>query len=210
MNYGTMKQRIADEMRRGDLTACATVVASAVISAIEYFKRRRFYWNEFVDKTFSTSASVTAISLSADVIQVDTVKVRVSNRDYPLEPMTWKEMDAIDSGQFFGYPDYYAIHSGKIRFYPPPLGNYLVRMSGVQELSEVTLDATANATNAWVDTVDGEAMIRAKAKAYLFRDFLRDHAQARVFDQQAELEAREIARENRAKTSAGRVKPARW
>ena len=206
MNYGTMKQRIADEMRRGDLTVCATVVASSIISAIEYFKRRRFYFNEFLDTTFSASASVTAVSLSSDVIAIDSLKVVIGNRNYPLEPMGWKEMDAIDSGQFFGYPDYYAIHSGMIRFYPPPNGNYVIRMSGIRELPEVTLDATTNATNAWVDTVDGEAMIRAKAKAYLFRDFLRDQNQARIFDSQAELEAREIARENRAKIGSGRVK----
>lgn len=210
MSYGIIKARIADEMRRGDLTACATAVATAVISAIEHFKRRRFYWNEFHDTTYTHSSSQTYVTLSSDVIQIDTMKVTVSNRSYPLSQMGWRELEAMDSTGVFGYPDFFAINANRVRLYPVPNADYVVQTSGIAELMEVSLSATANALNAWVDTADGEGMIRNKAKAYLFRDYLRNHQQAEVFDKQAEREATEISRESKAKTSTGRIRPSSW
>lgn len=210
MTFGLIKARIADEMKRGDLTACATAVAQAVVSAISFYSRRRFYFNEFVDTTYTHSASQTYVSLSSDVIQIDSMKAVISSRDYPLSLMGWKEMDSVDSGQFFGYPDFYAIKANRVRLYPPPNQDYVIRTSGVKELPEVSLNATANATNAWVDTSDAEGIIRNKAKAYLFRDHLRNHQQAQVFDAQAEREASELSRETKAKASTGRIRQSYW
>lgn len=210
MTFGVIKTRIADEMRRGELTACATAVATAVISAIEFFKRRRFYWNEFVDTTYTHSASQTYVTLSSDVIQIDSMKAIISSRDYPLSPLGWRELDAMDAGQVFGYPDFYAIKADRVRLYPAPSQDFTIRTAGIRELPEVSVSATANATNAWVQTDNGEAMIRAKAKAILFRDHLRNHQQAQAFDTEAERVANQIERENKAKTATGRIRPSSW
>ena len=43
--FGTMKSRIAREMKRGELSASASAVQDSILSAIEYFKRKRFYFN---------------------------------------------------------------------------------------------------------------------------------------------------------------------
>ena len=113
-----------------------------------------------------------------------------------------------DSGQFYGYPEWYSIHSKRIRLYPPPNQNTTLRMAGVYRLPEISAGATANATNEWVN--ECEEMIRLKAKSTLFRDELRNTREHNTLAGEAERVYRELARETGAKTSAGKVKVRNW
>ena len=210
MSFGAIRARISEEMRRGEFSTSSTVIAKAVEAAISYFKRRRFYFNEFEDTTFTHSSSTTFHTLSADVIKIDSAKAVLGTRDWPLTQLTWKEIDEIDANQHRGFPSFYTIHGNLFRLYPVPNQDTVIRISGIGELPTVSASATWNTTNAWVEDEHGEPMIRAKAKAYLFRDILRNITQAAVFDQQAELEAREIQRETRAKAGTGRVRQPGW
>ena len=213
--FGVMKARVAAEMKRGELTASATAVQAAVLSAIEFFKRRRFYFNEFNDALLTASASATYVTLSRLVsdssirpIIFDSIKAVIGTRDYPLTARNWKEIDSIDAGQWYGYPEWYAIHAEKIRLYPPPNQAYVLRISGVKDLIEVTAGAAAGVTNAW--TNDAEEMIRCKAKSTLFRDELRNMQMAGIFESEAERVYKELLKEVTAKTSSGRIRPTNW
>jgi len=213
--FGVMKARIAQEMKRGELTASATAVQASVLSAIEFFKRRRFHFNEFNDALLTASASATYVTLSRLAtdsgirpIIFDSIKAVIGTRDYPLTARNWREIDSVDAGQWYGYPEWYAIHSEKIRLYPPPNQAYVLRISGVKDLIEVTAGAAAGVTNAW--TNDAEEMIRCKAKSTLFRDELRNMQMAGIFESEAERVYKELLKEVTAKTSAGRIRPTNW
>lgn len=205
-DFQTMKARIATEMKRGELTASASQVQSAVISAIDFFKRRRFWFNEVHDTTLSVSTS--SVTLPASFIIIDSVKAVIGSRDYPLQRRTWHEIDSIDSGQWTGYPEWYSIHGDQIRSYPPPNDTYVYKLSGVVELTEISANASAAATNSWM--TDAEEMIRCQAKGYLFRDEVRNFTIADIFFREAQRVYRELNRENRAKLSSNRIRPTMW
>lgn len=205
--FGTMKARIASEMKRGELSASATAVQSSVLSAIAHLERRRFPWNEFVDSTATASSSVAYVpfsQLAVTPVIIDSISMSVNGREYSLLRKTWQEIDDIDAAQWYGYPDFYAIHSESIRLYPAPSTNQTMLISGVKQLTEVSAGATANASNAWM--TDGEELVRLTAKSMLFRDELRSPEQAMYFRSEAERVYRELMRENAALVGSGRVR----
>ncbi len=211
---GNLKKKIADEMKRSELTQSATAVHTAVVEAIQHYQRRRFPWNEFNNQLKTTVASTTAVTLSVNglgkIYSVDSIKAVIGSRDYPLSKRQWIELDRIDSGQFYGYPEYYAIQNEEIRLYPPPNDAYVLRISGIRQLEEVSLQAASTADNAWIDPDRGGNMIKLKAKAILFRDHLRSPNMADRMEVEASKEFRELSRETREKQSSGRIRPTRW
>jgi hypothetical protein len=213
-DFQTIKRRIAKEMKRAELSASASAVESSVLSAIAHYEKRRFSWNEFNGAVKSTVASTSFVTLSITsvprILRVDTIRMVIGNRDYPLVKRTWGEIDSIDSAQWYGYPEQYVIHSNEIRFYPPPNAVYPTRIAGVKRLDEISLGATGGATNAWVAIDQGEEMIRLKAKADLFRDELRNPSLANYFDDAAERKFKETNKENVAKIATGRTRPTRF
>jgi len=211
-DYGTMKRRVAKEMKRGEITASSTAVAKSVIDAIHYFERRRFPWNEFQGALKTTVASVTAVTLSVtnvpNIILVDSIRMVIGSRDYPIRHEPWHRIESIDSGQWYGYPEMYAIHSNEIRLYPPPNAAYPMRWAGIKKLDDVSLGATSTASNKWM--TDGEELIRLRAKATIFRDELRNPNLAQFFDAAANQVYDDIHKETTAKVASGRTVPTRF
>lgn len=194
-------------MRRGELSASSSAVQTSVLDAIRFFENRRFVFNEFKDTLKTGAASATYVTLSvagiSRILLLDSIKAIIGQRDYPLKHTTWHEIESIDSGQWFGYPEYWAIHSNEIRLYPPPNDSYVYRLSGLQRLSDISAGASAQATNAWM--TEGEPLIRLRAKATLFRDHLRNLPLYREFNQFAGEVYREMNRETVAKVASGKV-----
>lgn len=196
MTFGTLRSRVSSEMKRGELTADATAVATAIITAIDYFKRRRFPWNEFA----VTNAGVTVpdqtdvtLSTSSRVITIDSLKIHIGQRDYPLTPTPFRSIDAVDSGQWAGYPEMYSFHHDMIRLYPIPNASYTIAVAGIWDLTELSASASNSATNAW--SGQGSDMIRLRAKGNLFRDEIRQFDIAQALYREAEMLAAEIHRE---------------
>ena len=206
--FGTIKARVSGEMKRGELSASATAVQSAVLSAIAYLERRRFPWHEFHDEQITASSSTTYVPfsrMSVTPIIIDSVKMVIGSRDYPLMRRSWNEIDSIDAGQWYGYPDYFAIHGENFRLYPPPNDDYVMKIAGVKKLDEVSAGAAASATNAWM--TDGEELVRLTAKSMLFRDELRNSELANYFSSESTRVMSEIKREVNAKVASGRIVP---
>lgn len=205
-DFQTMKARIADEMKRGEITACATAVGRAVISAIQFFETERFEWNEFRDETHTTTQDDPYMSITATlrIVSLDSVKVVIGSRDYPLTEWNWHAMEAIDSGQWAGYPENYAWYAEQIRFYPIPNNAYTVKLAGIRRLNEISLSAVGTASNGWM--VNGEEMVRLQAKAVLFRDEVRAPTTAAAMFTEAERAKRRARRTITAKQGS-RVRP---
>lgn len=207
-DFGTMKARIAGEMKRGELSASSSAVQAAVLSAIAHLERRRFTWNEFQDEVGTASSSTTYVpfsNFSVTPLVVTTVSMIIGTRDYPLSRRTFQELESIDAGQWFGYPDYYAIHGEKFRLYPAPNGDYGMRIAGIKRLTEVSAAASTNASNSWM--VEGEELVRLTAKSMLFRDELRNPELATYFKMEATQMMRELQKEVSSKAFSGRLVP---
>ena len=202
-DYGKIKSRISREMKRGELSVSSTAVAQSVIDAINHFAKRRFWFNTGYEEVVTTPDTATIGSAVTGIIKIDSMKAAIGNRDYPLSPMTYREMERIDSGQWAGYPEYYAHYNNNIRLYPIPNATYTVKVSYIKELTDVTLSSVATSTNEWVD--DCESMIRKRAKGELFENELRNVQEAQMMFQSAEQEYKELKRQTDGRQS-GRVK----
>lgn len=202
--YGDMRNRIAREMKRGEVTACATAVGASIQSAIEYWENEPFWFNEFHAETFSASSSVTTVALPIEPIIIESIKARINTRDYPLVERSWKEIDDVDSGQYYGYPSFYAYHSNLLRLYPPPQENYVLVMAGIRRYSSVSACASFSASNVW--TTEAEQMVRLTAKGYLWRDELRNPDMGSRMEMEAERIAKRLRKRTTFLRPAGRTR----
>lgn len=210
-DFGTMKARVASEMKRGDMTACATAVQSAVLTAIEYYGKRATWFNEFRQESLQTTSGEEYLTLSASLrpVRFTSVKVRIdATRDYPLSSTTFQEIDRVDASQYIGYPELYAYYDGTLRLYPIPNGTYTMLLAGVRHIPGISAGASTAATNEWL--TDCEEIIRCRAKGYLYRDEVHNPQRAEYFFQEAEKAWRELSRQNTGLRSSGRVRSRFW
>lgn len=167
MTYGTMQDRIATEIHRSDLTSR---IQEAIQTAIDHYETRRFWFNE---KTTSivTTPSTREVSLSADVVEFDSVKMNTSTYGHTLTPRTYTYIDESDTsvGSYEGIPEDYAIYGNSLVLYPTPDATYTISVSYLYRLAD--LSATAD-TNAWMTTA--EELIRKRAKADVKLNVLED------------------------------------
>src|SRR3990170_745213 len=95
--FGAMQDRIADELARTDLTS---QVSRAIQSAIRFYERERFYFNESIG-TFSTVASQewyssTDFADMPNIAEIDSVKITVNSMLYRLIPRDFSYIEEIN------------------------------------------------------------------------------------------------------------------
>jgi hypothetical protein len=200
--YGDMQTRIADELARADLTA---QIRPAIQSAIRHHERERFYFNEAIG-TFATvpgQAWYGAADLAAipDIVEIDVAKLAAGPSLYTLARRTIDAIEAADAATSLqADPTDYAYYRQQLRLWPTPSLARTVTLSYVQRLAALSADGD---TNAWMG--DAEELIRARAKADLFANVIRDLQEAAPM---RELEAEALARlraETVQRVTAGRL-----
>jgi len=236
-----LRQRIADEINRqpSDLIGSPSLSVGYVInreinSAIKHYESKRFRWNEKRDTTVATTVSGTRnYSLPADFIKMDTLKLVYSSSYISLKSRSWGEIDEQDrlATGSRGVPSVYAIHGTIVRLYPVPQGAYTLLASyinrfpltsltgsycGSQTITPTTTASHNNRLNGWY--IDGEELIRARAKAAVEINYLEDAdaiAEMRMLKASRspflsiteELAFKQLADETSDALSTGKIRP---
>jgi hypothetical protein len=218
-NFGTMAQRIKDEILR-DTSVDATYAKKAIVSAIDFYKYHRFWFNESnfllstVDGTngYSPVSSGTA-GYPRDLISIDHLSLLDGSTITTINKVGIQEFrERRTSTTTEGKPLYWAFHGELLLLYPTPDAVYTVTGHSVRELAVddpgtgtvyapsilpiyeggvwVFEDADGNAltdacTSAWF--VEGEQLIRAKAKSIVYKEVLKDAKSADVEERAAGL-----------------------
>ncbi len=201
--YGTMQDRIADELDRSDLT---TQIKRSIQSAIAHYQTQRFWYNETRNISFATVDGTEFYGSSSDsdipnVLFFDALKIAInSTNKYDLKRAPYSELDSdsqsitLDEGQ----PVKYAYYAKQIRLYPIPDASYSVYGSAVMSLGDLSLTTD---TNNWM--TDGEALIRSRAKWDIYTHIIRDPELAQAM-KQAELdELREMIAATNSRKATG-------
>lgn len=200
-DYGSMQTRIADEISRTDLTS---QIQLAILAAIKWYEREPWYFNQ-TSTTVATVASTQAYNLPTDYKQMDAMTVTVSSVNiYGVTPRPWKLIrDKTSQTSLLGQPMEYGIFGQQFWLYPIPDIVYTITEYYWNKLT--ALSASGD-TNAWM--VDGEELIRSRAKWDLFSNVIRD------FDEAGAMSAAEkaaydnlCASSSRRMASAGRITP---
>ena len=204
--FGTMRDRIADELDRADLTS---QIEREIRSAVAFYEKKRFWFNEqridfptVASQEWYTSSDDSAIP---NLLTLDIAKIAIgATNKYELELAPYAELEfASDGGEADeGQPTSLAYFQKQVRLYPIPDASYSVVMSGIFSLGDLSASAD---TNAWM--TDGEALIRQRVRAMIYSNVIRDPELAN--------EARGIEREELAalvsattlKKATGRILP---
>ena len=201
----TLKARIANELNRTDLTS---EIASAITTAIRYYRSRRFEFNE-LQASFNTVASQEAYATGdtgypTDIGEIDTLRITVSGNRYLLEPIPFAELQTLSTATtLVGRPTRYAFYTQKLFLNPIPDGVYAVQMSYQQRKSAPANDA--DTSTVW--TNDAEPLIRACAKKFICRDVTSD-PDGFMRNKNAEEEALDVLlRESRQLQDKGGIAP---
>lgn len=208
--YGTIGTRIADEINRSDLSS---QINNAIQSALLELEGER-YWFEDGSATITTVANQTFYALPGDlrdtdfttaladgvtIREIDGAVCNFNNWFQPLRPVTVDWIDTYQIPTYVGQPYYYAFLGEQIRLAPTPSAAYQITIRG--HLSPATLSAASD-TNVW--TINGEPLLRARAKTILHRDVLRD-AEEMQFCLQAEEMARQALNRKTGARQSGRL-----
>lgn len=164
--YGTMQDRIADEINRTDL---ASNIQLAIKSAIKFYSTHRFFFNEG-KAVRDTADGDEFVGLPDDYLELDTLGITVNQRYYQLINKTHDWVDEINwgAGTWKGFPYIYAIYEQNIRLYPIPNDVYELKMTYLREFDELSASAD---TNPWMKT--GEELIRTRSKVDLLENVIR-------------------------------------
>jgi hypothetical protein len=198
--YSDMQTRIADEIARTDLTS---QIQLAILSAVRHYAKERWYFTE-TSTTFSTVASTQTYALPSDFKAMERVTLTYPNNSFwDLTYRPFEYIGRITSiSTLTGPPQDYAIYSQQLWLYPIPGDVYTITEYYEQEIA--SLSATPD--NAWM--VDGEELIRSRAKADIYENVIRDvpddvaAARGREADAYAQLRSSSTTR-----TAQGRVLP---
>lgn len=203
-DFGTMQDRIADELARTDLT---TQIQKSIQSAIDHYERQGFYINESTftfstvqDQEYYGSADSATIPLLADIL---TVRLTVNSNTYTLIERDFQYLESVQSnGNYTGDPTEFAYFNKQIRLYPVPYTARTVQVAGTTRPD--ALSATSD-TNVWM--TDAEELIRCRAKYDLFVHVIRNPEEAMGM-RSAEMDALAALRgETDQRVSSGHLRP---
>lgn len=191
-DFGTLKARIARELRRSDLTSD---IADAVVDSVRLYRDKPFWWLE-------TSEPVTFPSGEGDIALSSLSGTFVSPIALTLTDSGWtQELKQENLHNLLPYgtdytdrPCSYAYDAETLLFRPYADKNYTGTLRYYQELAALSNDADSNG---W--TTHGFDLIRHKAKAMLMAGVLRWYELAQAEMQLAEAEARRLLAEGNSK-----------
>lgn len=198
-DFGTMQNRIADELARSDLTA---QIQNAIQSAILFHESERFWFNEG-ESTAATAAGTQAYAVPSDFLEADQLTVTVSGSRTPLCLRPWAWMRAVSqTTTSTGRPTDWSYYADQLWLYPVPDSSYTLTLSYLKRLSALS---GAGDSNAWM--TEGEELIRTRAKSDLFAHVIRDFDEALAMKQLEQDALAKLRAKAGAKLSTGRLLP---
>lgn len=199
-----MVSRIATELRRSNMT---TEIKFAINDAIAEAAKARFYFNEMRGVTFNTVIGQEYYS-DQGLVEIDTLYYVQGGTRYNLYPENNLEADMrADGNQVSGQLTSYSRQGQSLRLYPLPTAILPIYADGYGKLAPWPLTADADA-NEWM--VSGERLVRAKAKAILLKDVLRDYGEATALEAIAGDYEATLAGETNQRFSTGTLRPTQW
>lgn len=210
---GTMRTRIASELRRSNISS---QIDSAIATAIDAYKGERLWFAEkyHIDidlvsgQEFYTSNDSVWLGR---VSRLDYAHLILNGQTYNLTRQSdaWLDIASL-AGSNGGQPYTFGWYANTLRVFPVPNTTGMqIRLGGQFEMPAPATDYEAS--NPWM--IEAETLIRSRAKYELYQHVLLDLAKAAIFDPDRRnpspsptLAALNVLRrKTAAKTATGRV-----
>jgi hypothetical protein len=171
---GYMKDKIADEIARPDLTS---QIFDKITEAVEAYQPERFFFSETRDITFNTVAGqefyTSSDNASIPTLQAfDYVILYIGNIPWPISRRTDVEIEVLNqNGLLKGQPWNWSYYNQQLRLGPVPDTVYPMRIAAQQTMP---LPGTDDITgNPWTTKI-AERLIRCRAKYELYLHVIRN------------------------------------
>ena len=171
-----MKTRVADDIKRSDLT---TQIGVSINRAIEFYEKERFFFNE-TNGTFSTVSGQesygTSDSIPTTIAEIDTVTItQTSTNIFTLGKTSFESIRGLNAGgtTATGVPIYYSFYQEKFWFYPIPNGVYTITVYFKKNYAQLSADGDTNDF-----TEEAEDLIEARARWWLYKRIIRNYEDA--------------------------------
>lgn len=171
--YEGLAGRIISDIGRGD-TSLTDTVKNHIQDAIRFYQTRRFWFNEGTT-SISLTSSTANYNFPAGLLEVDSVTITDNGQRFELEPMSYRAINSMDSGTYFGTPYAYALFAQQFRFYPVPDTSFSVTVKYQKILN--TLSASSDVT-AW--TNEAQNLISARVRKMLYATYYKDSEAAQI------------------------------
>lgn len=212
-----MKNEILSETRRDnwadadDVSTDTTAIENAINGAIRKWQRSRFYFNESRSLNFTTVIGQIWYSSTDDAdipkfVKIDElIHVDSASQETVLRFTEQSQFESqIDNSAATGEPYNYAYFNMQIGLYPKPDAANTIRIRGHYKVDAPATDSEAN--NVWM--VEAFDLIKAQAKAFLYRDYARDAANGEYFQSFADKEARLLRDETGKRVAPNTIRKA--
>lgn len=195
--YLETQTRIANELSRDDLTA---EIKLAILSAIDYYKKRRWPWNETAS-TLTTTASVAYVALPSNYIELDKLQITIGSNNVKMRQQPMYDIIEWRTNSTTGQPTDYAIYQNRVELYPTPNDAYNLPIYYLYELTVLSADAD---TNTWL--TDAEELIRLHAKKDLYVNKIKNTKAAQDMQAMEDSVLLRMESWNQRRTGTGKTK----
>jgi hypothetical protein len=196
-----MKARIANELRRDDLTSD---IADAITSAIDAYNHELLYFNEFRTTTFNTVAGQSIYTSSDEATLGRILKIKYAFLLVGTIPykMCQRHIEEVENWNLWtgysGEPDQYAWFGQQLHISPIPGDVYTVRLGAYLKMAA---PADADIGNVWM--TDAERLIRCRAKGELYTHVIKLPAKAEEMFAMAEEALAQLKEKTRNMSEVG-------
>lgn len=205
-DFGTMQDRIGGELKRPELD---TFIKDAILSALQFYKRKRFNWNSKRAK-LPLVRNVEYYQLPSDFIESDTMVLESYGDELDFQEQRshhWLDREKEWDG-YRSRPCVYSVQNYELRMYPVPDRSYTILMSYVYELPDISASASDTASNAWM--VEGEELIRLHAKIDMLMNVIRgpeSFQEAAMLEHREQTVFKQLDKEYKRANTSGRLIP---
>ena len=158
--FGQTVARLREDLDRGsDFDAR---IKQAIVDAIVFYKSNRLGFNTKRSRALITSG-MEEVSLPTDWIEADFMRLEDDGQRIPFTEVGYTEIEEMrENEDDRGMPEFYAIQHRQMRLHPIPDRSYTLVLSFQYEIRSVSISASDDTTNAWLDEANQLIYYRAK------------------------------------------------
>jgi len=170
---GYMKDKIADQVSRDDLTS---EIAECITDAIKFYQSERFIFSGGRDTSFVTVPGQEFYTAADDplignLFEFDYITITIGTAKFDLPRYQPEDLELLtQSGTQQGQPQCYSYYDFQLRLYPVPTEVYPLTIAAHMLIPAPASDSETN--NSWM--VEAERLIRGRARYELAINYTGD------------------------------------
>lgn len=182
------------------MSVSVSSVTSVINDVVNYFKFRRYWFNETEADLTATVGNPVLSGMPSDFlreIEHGGLTIRYSNIVYPLKKISTESYDKMDNSGL-GLPRFYTYRNNRIELYPYPSDAYTVRLRYLKDYAELSLNSDSNDF-----TSNADRLVRYEALARIYAEYKQDDKMESYYTARSASEENNLLKRSNALSGSG-------